>query len=142
VHSASAAGFLADNGILITAEIQAPLASDAAAFMSNNLVTTSESAGGLVPTTDLPFQVVQTDSAQTKTLPSDFAGKTLDLLLQDTPNVDVILAHGDRDDYVFLASYASNDATMESIIISFDDGSAIKIVGQQQFLHDLISEVS
>lgn len=143
VHSASAAGFLADNGILITAENQAPLASGAAAVLSNNVVTISESAGGLVPHTDLLLdQVVQTDSVQTKTLASDFAGKTLDLLLQDTPNVDVILAHGDHDDYVFLASYASNNATMESIIISFDDGSAIRIVGQQQFLHDLISEVS
>jgi hypothetical protein len=140
VHSGSAAGFLVDNGISITTELGAPLPSSAAALFSNNLVA-SETASD--PHTDLLFdEVFQTESVETNTLTRDLAAKTLDRLFQDTSDVDVILARGDHDDYVFLTSGASNDATMESIIISFDDGSAIRIVGQQQFLHDLISEVS
>ncbi|WP_363348651.1 hypothetical protein [Methylocystis echinoides] len=65
----------------------------------------------------------------------------LQLFLSETPSSKVIVSQ--RQEFVF---YGPNDVMvattpMESITLSFSDGSSISIVGQQQTLEHLLSNV-
>jgi len=66
--------------------------------------------------------------------------QTLDLFLSETPNASVVVS---QQKYVFIGPHATNSSSpaMESVTMTFNDGSSISIVGQQQTLHDLVAHL-
>ena len=66
--------------------------------------------------------------------------KALDLFLQETPNLGVYVVH---DTYVFFDSgiTSGNAATMENLIMTFNDKSSISIVGQAAVIDGIIHHV-
>jgi len=66
--------------------------------------------------------------------------QTLDLFLSETPNASVVVS---QQKYVFISPQATSGGppVMESVTMTFNDGSSISIVGQQQTLHDLVAHV-
>jgi hypothetical protein len=135
--SGSAADFLTQNNVALTTHVedastlplQSPDASpdfepvEAAPELSDNVYVSSASAG----TGDI--------------LTADTFIHALQLFLSETPSSKVIVSQ--RQEFVF---YGPNDVMvattpMESITLSFSDGSSISIVGQQQTLEHLLSNV-
>ena len=66
--------------------------------------------------------------------------QTLDLFLSETPNASVVVS---QQKYLFISPQGSSNSSLavESVTMTFNDGSSISIVGQQQTLHDLVSHV-
>jgi hypothetical protein len=135
--SGSAADFLMQNNVALTTHfddasnlpLQSPDASpeservEAPPQLSDNVYVSSASAG----TGDI--------------LTADTFIHALQLFLSETPSSKVIVSQ--RQEFVF---YGPNDVIvattpMESITLSFSDGSSISIVGQQQTLEHLLSNV-
>jgi len=73
----------------------------------------------------------------TETITSALFLKTLELFLQDTPNLGVVVSH---DHFVFYDSSSTTRASNESIAMAFTDGSSIEIVGQAVVLHNIIAQ--
>ena len=84
--------------------------------------------------------VITTDNS-TEAITSTVFIKTLDLFIQETPDMSVYFSH---DHYVFFNPIAMSNTTtpIESVSIIFNDGSSIAIVGQSQSLNNIISQAT
>lgn len=81
--------------------------------------------------------VSSTGLSDSKTiLSTDVFLKTLETFIQDTPNMKIVVSN---EHYVFAGSPANNaTALLESVTMTFTDGSSISVVGQQQLLYNII----
>lgn len=144
-QTGSALNFLNDNNIFVTvgAESNVSVKSGllAHADSSSQLVVEDFKTSAATPTPSLDDATLPSPNTNTlETLSSSDFVKVLSEFLQEAQDVHVTVSH---DYYVFEDSSISHgwDSHKDSITITFDDGSAISIVGQPQMLHDLVSEL-
>jgi hypothetical protein len=158
VQSGSADAFLAENNIFVS--LQFSSAAQTVAQVQSALSNSVSAATAEVAVVDHPT-MTQTGAASSQTASagaqnlviSTGAGnnsnevltatqfiETLDLFLSETPNASVVVS---QQKYVFASPHGTNGASsvLESVTMTFNDGSSISIVGQQQTLHDLVTHV-
>jgi hypothetical protein len=144
-QTGSALNFLNDNNIFVTAGVESNLSVKsgflAQADNSSQLIVedSKTSAVTLTPSVDDATQHLPNTSTLETLSSSEFV-KVLGEFLQEAQDVHVTVSHGY---YVFEDASISHgwDSHKDSITMTFDDGSAISIVGQPQVLHDLVSQV-
>jgi hypothetical protein len=159
-QTGSAGAFLVENNIFITLQFNAAAqsAADAHSTLNNSTSAGNVQVASIVDhtTTTQPSaaspQTAATAGAQNIVISTGVGAnsnevltasefiQTLDLFLGETPNASVVVS---QQKYVFISPQgtSSSSSVLESVTMTFNDGSSISIVGQQQTLHDLVSHV-
>jgi hypothetical protein len=147
-QSGSAENYLVGNNIYINLHLASAASSnpsnvtppssantDSATHSSSNIDATTPNNSGSASS----FGSANVYSAtSTETITSFVFTKTLDLFLQDTPDVGIYVSH---DHFVlYNAALGQTAAAMESINMAFNDGSSIAIVGQAQVLNNILHQ--
>ncbi len=159
-QTGSAGMFLAENNIFITLQFNAAAqtAAGVQSALNNSLsaanvhvasivdnTTTTHADGSASPTANAAGAqniVISTGGGtnSNEVLTASEFIHTLDLFLSETPNASIVVS---QQKYVFIGPQGTNSGSpvMESVTMTFNDGSSISIVGQQQTLHDLVAHV-
>ena len=100
--------------------------------------TTAISTSGLSFTNTAAGNAVLSTPSMTENLSSAAFINTLDLFMKDTPAVGIYYSN---DHYLFYnaADVTTKAANLESVSMSFTDGSSISIVGQADYLNHIIA---
>jgi hypothetical protein len=155
----NADNFLAGNNIFIDLHQATSISTDSTGLLASvKQVTTDASsstnnhASATTPTTSTTPSTVSaptpvdittgnaivSTTSSTEAITSTVFLKTLDLFMVDTPALGVYYSN---DHYLFYnaADVTSKAAHLESVSMTFTDGSSISIVGQVQFLSNIIA---
>ena len=154
----NADNFLAGNKIFIDLQQATSILTDPAAVPNSvKHVTTDTSlfahyhSSATAPTTSTTQDTVSSSgpdiyagnaivstTSSTEAITSTVFLKTLDLFMEDTPALGVYYSN---DHYLFYnaADVTSKAPQLESVSMTFTDGSSISIVGQVQFLNNIIA---
>jgi hypothetical protein len=139
-QTGSASSFLNDNKIFVT--LGAP---DKGVLLANVDTSSQHVIGGSkTSAATTTSQEDNTLSSPKTNTPESLSGsdfvKVLSEFIQEAQNVQVTVDHGY---YVFedFSGGPGVNSSKDSITVTFDDGSAISIVGQHQMLQDLVSHL-
>ena len=155
----NADNFLAGNNIIIDLHQAASIftdatvlpdavkqtATDTSLFTHNHASATTSTTSTTQSTVSAPAPVETTTgnaivstTSSTEAITSTVFLKTLDLFMVDTPALGVYYSN---DHYLFYnaADVTSKAPQLESVSMTFTDGSSISIVGQVQFLNNIIA---
>ena len=157
-QAGNADNFLAGNNIFIDLHQAASIATDPTALLASIKQTTDTSLfthnhpSTTTPTTSTTQNTVSNSgpvdintgnaivstNGGTEAITSTVFLKTLDLFMEDTPALGVYYSN---DHYLFYnaADVTSKAPQLESVSMTFTDGSSIAIVGQVQFLNNIIA---
>jgi hypothetical protein len=114
-------------------------------FTSHHEIQTTSTTAATTSTVSEPTPVnldsgsgLVSNVSSTETISSTVFIKTLDLFMEDTPALGVYYSN---DHYLFYnaADVTTKAAQLESISMTFTDGSSISIVGQAQFLNNILA---
>ena len=105
---------------------------------STNSSTTQNTVSNSGPVDITTGNAIVTTTSSTETITATVFLKTLDLFMEDTPGLGVYYSN---DHYLFYnaADVTSKAPQLESVSMTFTDGSSISIVGQVQFLNNIIA---
>ncbi len=100
--------------------------------------TTQNTVSNSGPVDITTGNAIVTTTSSTETITATVFLKTLDLFMEDTPGLGVYYSN---DHYLFYnaADVTSKAPQLESVSMTFTDGSSISIVGQVQFLNNIIA---
>jgi hypothetical protein len=138
-----AASILPDPAILPASFKQAT--TDTSLFTHYHASVTTSSDSTTQNTVSAPASVdintgnaIVSTTSSTETITSTVFLKTLDLFMEDTPALGLYYSN---DHYLFYnaADVTSKAPQLESVSMTFTDGSSILIVGQVQFLNNIIA---
>jgi hypothetical protein len=106
--------------------------------VATNTQTTTALEDGSAGASTVSGSAVVASQYVTETLTSAVFIKTLDLFMEDTPALGVYYSN---DHYLFYnaADVTTKAPQLESVSMTFSDGSSISIVGQVQFLNNIIA---
>ncbi len=100
--------------------------------------TTQNTVSASGPVDIYAGNAIVSNTSSTEAITSTVFLKTLDLFMEDTPALGVYYSN---DHYLFYnaADVTSKAPQLESVSMTFTDGSSISIVGQVQFLNNIIA---
>jgi hypothetical protein len=132
----SAAAFLTQNNIFLS--FQGHPETLIGTTASATAATTTQTAS--ISTQTIVMSAGKTGSVSGEVLNAGEFLQTLDEFLSQTPDASVIVS---QQKYLFVGHLGANapSSVLDSVTMTFNDGSSISIVGQPSTLHELISHV-